>query len=85
MEYVPPHYGKVRGKALQGTGPTTLYRVKKGDTPARIAQRRRFDWTILRQLNPDRVKTANQNLKDGQRIRVPIDPQAGPPGGGEGS
>ena len=75
LEYVPPAYAKVRGKALQGHGPTTLYSVKKGDTPASIARRRRINWTVLRQLNSTgshKITSANQKLTAGWRIRVPI-------------
>jgi hypothetical protein len=75
LEYVDPTYAKIRGKALQGLGPSTLYRVKKGDTPASIARKRRISWTVLRQLNPTgshKITSANQKLKEGWRIRVPV-------------
>jgi hypothetical protein len=72
LEYVAPDYALVRGKALQGVGPSTLYRVKHHDTPASIARKRRVSWTVLRQLNPKVITAANQNLKDGSRIRVPV-------------
>ena len=48
-----------------------MYKVKRNDTPAGIAKRRHINWTLLRQLNPKTVKTANQKLKVGSRIRVP--------------
>jgi LysM domain-containing protein len=73
VEYVPPTYVQLRAKARQGAkAKTTLYRVKKGDTPASIARKRRCKWTDLRTLNQSVIKKANQNLKDGTRIRVPV-------------
>jgi len=73
VEYTPPTYVQLRAKARQGAkGKTTLYVVKKGDTPASVARKRRCKWTDLRQLNQSVVKRANQNLKDGSRIRVPV-------------
>jgi hypothetical protein len=75
LEYVDPTYALIRGKALQGLGPSTLYRVKRGDTPASIARKRRISWTVLRQLNPTgshKITSANQKLKEGWRIRVPV-------------
>lgn len=73
VEYVPPELVSIRRKARQGAkGKTTLYTVRRGDTPAGIARRRRCQWKDLRQLNPGVVKSANQNLKDGSRIRVPV-------------
>ena len=73
LEYTPPTYVQLRAKARQGTkGKTTLYTVRRGDTPASIARKRRCKWTDLRTLNLSVVKRANQNLKDGSRIRVPV-------------
>jgi len=72
LEYVDPEYAKIRRKALKGLGPSTLYRAKKGDTPASIARKRRVKWIVLRQLNPQLITSANQKLKPGTRIRVPI-------------
>lgn len=72
LEYVPPKYLKLASKALAGPGPSTMYKVKKNETPAGIARRRHIQWTVLRLLNPKTVKTANQKLKTGLRIRVPV-------------
>jgi LysM domain-containing protein len=73
VEYTPPTYVQIRAKARQGAkSKTILYAVKKGDTPASIARKRRCKWTDLRTLNQSVVKRANQNLKDGTRIRVPV-------------
>ena len=71
LEYVPPQYVRLRVAALKGPGPSTMYKVKRNDTPAGIAKRRHINWTMLRTLNPKTVKTANQKLKVGSRIRVP--------------
>lgn len=73
VEYTPPTYVQLRAKARQGAkAKTTLYTVKRGDTPATVARKRRCKWTDLRTLNQSVVKRANQNLKDGSRIRVPV-------------
>jgi LysM domain len=73
VEYVPPTFVQMRAKARQGAkAKTTLYTVRRGDTPATIARKRRCKWTDLRTLNASVVKKANQNLKDGSRIRVPV-------------
>jgi hypothetical protein len=73
IEYTPPTYVQLRAKARQGSkGKTTLYVVKKGDTPASIARKRRCKWTDLRTINASLITRANQNLRDGSRIRVPV-------------
>lgn len=73
VEYMPPTYVQIRAKARQGAkAKTGTYAVRRGDTPASIAGKRRCKWTDLRTLNPGVVKKANQNLKDGSRIRVPV-------------
>jgi hypothetical protein len=71
-EYVPPKYLQRRRKALQGAkGKTHIVIVKKGDTPASIARRARCKWTDIRELNASVVHKANQNLRDGSKLRVP--------------
>jgi hypothetical protein len=73
LEYVPPTYLRLRRRALQGTrGKTKVVTVKHGDTPARIARRLHCKWTAIRELNPGVVRKANQNLRDGSKIRVPV-------------
>jgi len=73
LEYTPPTYVQIRAKARQGAkGKTTLYVVKRGDTPASVARKRRCKWTDLRTLNQSVITRANQNLRDGSRIRVPV-------------
>jgi LysM domain len=72
-EYVPPTYlrrylqpsSKRKSKAKTIT-------VKRGDTPTTIARRARCTWTDLRELNPGVVTKANQKLKPGSKLRVPI-------------
>jgi hypothetical protein len=74
LENVPPEYVQLRAKARQGAkAKTTSYTVKRGDTPASIAKRRRCKWTDIRDLNKTVVtKGAQQKLKVGSRIRVPV-------------
>ena len=64
---------QIRAKARQGAKAKTLvYTVRHSDTPASIARKRKCKWTDLRTLNKDVITKANQNLKDGSRIRVPV-------------
>lgn len=74
LEYVPPEYVQLRAKARQGAkAKTTSYTVKKGDTPASVARKRRCKWTDIRDLNKTVVtKGAKQALRAGSRIRVPV-------------
>jgi hypothetical protein len=82
-EYQPPTYKKLMRHALQGPvgprglgGKTVVIKVKGGrgwdDTPAKIAKRRGCKWTDIRKLNPSKVKKANQKLKNGTKLRVPV-------------
>lgn len=73
VEHVPAEYVQLRAKARQGArGKSALYTVRKGDTPASIARKRRRKWTEIRDLNRSLHLKANTNLKDGTRIRVPV-------------
>jgi nucleoid-associated protein YgaU len=74
VEYIPPEYLQLRAKARQGAkSKTTVYTVKKGDTPASIARKRRCKWTEIRDLNKDVItKGAKQALRVGSRLRVPV-------------
>lgn len=73
LEYVSPHFEAVSrknwGKAKRKT---VVITVSKETTPAKIAKARRCGWTAIRQLNQDIVKSANQKLKKGTKLRVPI-------------
>lgn len=72
-EFVPPTYLQLRRRALQGTkGKTKVITCRKGDTPATIARRQKCKWTDIRSLNPSVVKKANQQLKIGTKLRVPV-------------
>lgn len=74
-EYVPPSYLKLRRKALSPSkGKTRVVVVRKGDTPAKVAKRPnvRCDWTDIRGLNKTLVTRANQPLKVGTKLRVPV-------------
>jgi LysM domain len=76
IEYMPPQYETLRKNALAKARPkTVIYKVKKGDTPAKIARNRHCRWTVLKALNKKGViKTANQHLKQGIQIMVPVLP-----------
>ena len=90
-EYVPPEYVQLRRRALAKPKPKTkVVKVKRGDTPAKIARRVKCKWTALRELNPGVIKKANQKVgkkgdkfKVGMSIRVPVKraPAAGRRGG----
>jgi len=72
-EYVPPAYLQLRRSATLGSkGKTKTLTVRKGDTPAKIAARQRCKWTDIRDLNPGLVRKANQALKTGTKLRVPV-------------
>jgi hypothetical protein len=72
-EWVPPTFLQLRKGALaKSKGKTKVITVKKGDTPAIIARREHCKWTDIRALNKRVVTKANQNLKDGSKLRVPM-------------
>lgn len=73
-EYVPPEYDTLRRGALSKARPKTVrYKVKKGDTPVKIARNRRCKWTDIKAVNAKGViKSANQVLKPGMTINVPV-------------
>jgi hypothetical protein len=71
-EYTPPTMKRIHKQALKrDLGKIVTIKVKKDDTPARIARRRGCKWTDLRTLNPGVVHKAAQNLKNGIKLRVP--------------
>lgn len=74
IEFKPPVYETLRANALAKPRPkTVIYKVKRNDTPAKIARARKCKWTDIRQLNKKGViKTANQKLKIGIQIMVPV-------------
>jgi len=73
LEYVPPHFKSIKKSAFgKNLGKTVTYKVSKGDTPHKIAKQRHCKWTDLRKLNPNAVRSANQKLRVGIRIRVPV-------------
>jgi hypothetical protein len=72
-EYVPPRYLQLRKHTLQGSkGKTRVVTCRTGDTPASIARRQSCPWTAIRELNPTLVSKANQKLKSGTKLRVPV-------------
>ena len=72
LEYVPPHFERIRKKGVGGDrGKTVVINAKASDTPHTIAKRRHCKWTDLRSLNQGVIRAANQNLRRGQKIRVP--------------
>jgi hypothetical protein len=73
LEYRPPTYEQRRKKGLgKARRKTMMINVKDNDTPHKIAKRRHCKWTELRTLNQGIVKTANQSLPNGIKIRVPV-------------
>lgn len=74
IEYMPPVYETLRRNALAKARPkTVIYKVKKGDTPTKIARSRRCKWKDIQTLNKKGViKTANQRLRVGIQIMVPV-------------
>jgi hypothetical protein len=61
---------------------TVIVKATTGDTPAKIAKRRKLkSWTVLRDLNRGVVTKANQTLKRGTLIRVPATKKAAKSGG----
>jgi hypothetical protein len=72
LEYVPPHFKTLKKGAFgKSKGKTVTHTVKKGETPHSIAKRQHCSWTDIRRLNQKVVRKANQNLRDGIKIRVP--------------
>lgn len=75
-EYQPPTFKKLKRYALQGpsgSGKTVVFKVTaSANTPAKIAKLKHCKWTDLRKLNPSLVKKANQKLKVGTKVRVPV-------------
>jgi hypothetical protein len=74
IEWSPPQYETLRKNALKQARPkTVIYKVKRGDTPVKIARGRRCRWTDIKVLNKKGViKSANQKLKAGLQIMVPV-------------
>lgn len=72
-EYVPPTYLQLRRRALQGTkGKTKVITSRKGDTPTTIAKRQKCKASDILQLNATIMSKANQKLKTGTKLRVPV-------------
>lgn len=81
-EYVPPQYLRRRKSPSASSTKTVIVRAVKGDTPAKIAKRRKLkSWTVIRDLNRKVVKKANQVLKPGTKIRVPAAKRTAKSGG----
>jgi LysM domain len=72
LEYVPPHFKTIKKNAFGKTkGKTVIIFVGRGDTPHKIAKRRHCKWTDIRRLNQKIVRSANQQLRAGIKLRVP--------------
>ena len=72
LQYVPPHFERLVKRPFgQDRGKTVVIRTKKHDTPHRVAKRSHCRWTEIRRLNPGKVRTANQKLRVGTKLRVP--------------
>lgn len=78
LEWSPPEWIRLRKAALSPPkAKTVTATVKTGDTPARIAAKRGCKWTDIRALNPKTIKRANQVLKAGTKLRVPVSKSRG--------
>jgi hypothetical protein len=71
-QYVPPKFLKRKRSAYGSSSKSAILRAQHGDTPAKIAKRRRLkSWTVIRDLNRKLKLKANTKLKTGQKLRVP--------------
>jgi hypothetical protein len=74
-EYVPPEFLALRRRALAGVkGKTKIIKAKRGDTPRKIARRNKCKWHELRTANGLTMRKADQKLKAGTKVRVPVAP-----------
>ena len=72
-QYVPPEFANLRKRALApAKGKTKIVKAKKGVTPAKIAKRFHCKWHELRGRNGLTLRKANQEIKAGTPIRVPV-------------
>jgi len=77
-EYVPPEFLALRRRALAGVkGKTKIVKARQGDTPRKIARRNHCKWHELRTANGLTVQKADQKLKVGTKLRVPVQPKKG--------
>ena len=71
-QYQPPEYRNVkRGALKQPKRKVVRYKIKKGDTPIKIAKHHNCSWVALKKLNPKYIKRARQKLQVGRKINVP--------------
>lgn len=71
-QYVPPSFLKRKKSAYGSSTKIMVVRAIHGDTPAKIAKRRRLkSWTVIRDLNKGLKLKANSKLKTGAKVRVP--------------
>jgi hypothetical protein len=77
-EYVPPTVLRRKRSAYGSSTKYVVVRAIRGDTPAKLAKRRRLkSWTVIRDANRALKLKANTKLKVGQKLRVPATkPQA---------
>jgi hypothetical protein len=76
-EYVPPTYLRRRKSPSASSTKTVIVRAQHGDTPAKIAKRRKLkSWKVIRDLNKKLIHKANQTIKTGTKIRVPATKKA---------
>jgi hypothetical protein len=77
-EYVPPTFLKRKRSAYGSSTKYVIVRAQHGNTPAKIAKRRRLkSWTVIRDANKGLKLKANTKLKTNQKLRVPVTkPQA---------
>lgn len=71
-QYVPPKFLRRKRSAYGSSSKSVILHAQHGDTPAKIAKRRRLkSWTVIRDLNSGLKLKANTKLKTGQKLRVP--------------
>lgn len=72
-EYVRPDYLSRPKTPSKTSSKSTIIIAVAGDTAAKIAKRRKLkSWTILRRLNSDVIRKANQRIPTGTPILVPV-------------
>jgi hypothetical protein len=72
-EHVDPTFLQLRKTAHAASrGKTRVVTSRKGETVAKLARRVKCKWTDLRTLNANVVTKANQVLKPGTKLRVPV-------------
>lgn len=81
-EYVRPEYLTQRKATRRTSSKSVILIANKGDTAAKIAKRRKLkSWTVLRSLNRELIRKANQVIPAGTPVLVPATKLAASSGG----